>query len=144
MMSQLSNCCNAEIKLNERAGFNFCSTCGRWMNKNNNPVRYPSFEDRPTQPTSTEVEKVIRSVISPNSYIVPDEGIALTQAITRLIQQAEIRGRIDEWETLGDYLTESDKKVVSRTFLDMYRIHGEGLQGKLAQLTSKEANNVTD
>ena len=34
-----------------------------------------------------EIEQVIRSVLTPNSYIVPQEGIELTKAIQELIDK---------------------------------------------------------
>ncbi len=86
-MNQLSRCCNAKVKTNEREGFNFCDTCGRWMNKDNNPVRYPRIEDIPTpQPQRNEFS------------IMKFEDLNQTQA--KAIQALITEARIEEVERI--------------------------------------------
>ena len=43
-------------------------------------------------------------------------------------KQHELDARIDEWKAMGDFLTEADKRVLSRNFLKLYKLHGERLE----------------
>ena len=60
-----------------------------------------------------EIEQVIRSVLTPNSYIVPQEGIELTKAIldwhNKQIEEAVLKGRILEASEInGRYFENND------------------------------------
>lgn len=46
----------------------------------------------------------------------------------------ELEARIDEWKTMGDFLTKADKVALSREFLDLYRLHGERLKAERVKL----------
>ena len=64
-----------------------------------------------------------RTVISS----VTDE---IVQLITADRKRVAVEARIDEWKAMGDFLTKVDKEILSREFLDLYRLHGERLKAE--------------
>lgn len=56
MNDDLSQCCGAKIEINGNNGFKYCSVCAKWLDTFNNPVKYPSTQDRPQQSQPTDDE----------------------------------------------------------------------------------------
>ena len=54
----------------------------------------------------------------------------LMQLITADRKRVELGARIEEWKSMGDFLTKADKRALSREFLDLYRLHGERLKAE--------------
>ena len=92
-----------------------------------------------TTMTPTEQDNELREAIrlelknvhrlAPADYTENCTNIVM-QLITADRKRVAVEARIDEWKAMGDFLTKVDKEILSREFLDLYRLHGERLRAE--------------